>query len=64
MVSWRVRLLRPPRQTDLRVDLIDDDAFGAHSCKGNQLTSIGKLVTTEEAPTRGVQGWTSLISND
>jgi hypothetical protein len=64
MVSWRVRLQPPPRQKDMRVDLIDDDAFGAHSCTGNQLTSIGKLVTTEEAPTRRVQGWTSLIFND
>ena len=64
MVSWRVRLQQPPRQTDMRVDPIDDDAFGAHSCRGNQLTSIGKLLTTEDVPTRRVQGRTSLIFND
>ena len=41
----------------------EDDAFGDHSWRGKQLTSIGKLVTTDKLPIRCVPRWTWLIFN-
>ena len=42
----------------------DDDAFGAHPWKGKQLTSIGKLVTTDKLPVRCVLRRKRLIFNN
>ena len=42
----------------------DDDAFGAHPWKGKQLTSIGKLITTDELPVRCVLRRKRLIFNN
>jgi hypothetical protein len=41
----------------------NDDAFGAHSWRGKQLTGTGKLVTTEKLPVRPVLRWILFIFN-
>jgi hypothetical protein len=41
----------------------DDDAFGAHPWRGKQLTSTGKLVTTDKLPVRCVLRWILCIFN-
>ena len=41
----------------------DDDAFGARPWRGKQLTSTGKLVTTDKLPVRCVLRWILFILN-